>query len=62
MKSPKRFLLKDFEFQCGAMLPEVELIYQTYGVLNADKSNVILYPTSYGAQHSDVDWLIKPEG
>ena len=28
--------------------------------LNADKSNVILYPTSYGAQHTDTEWLIGP--
>jgi homoserine O-acetyltransferase/O-succinyltransferase len=37
----------------------VELVYQTYGRLNNDISNVILYPTSYGAQHSDIDWLIS---
>lgn len=44
------------------MLPEANLVYQTYGELAADKSNVVLYPTSYGAQHPDIDWLIRPEG
>lgn len=44
------------------MLPEATLVYQTYGELAADKSNAILYPTSYGAQHPDLDWLIRPDG
>ncbi|MBE9064228.1 alpha/beta fold hydrolase [cf. Phormidesmis sp. LEGE 11477] len=56
------FVVKDLELQCGVMLPEVKLIYQTYGVLNSDKSNVVLYPTSYGAQHTDVDWLVRSGG
>lgn len=54
--------LKDFPLQCGQTLPEVRLVYQTYGQLNCDRTNAILYPTSYGAQHSDIDWLIKPGG
>ncbi|MEM6254281.1 MAG: alpha/beta fold hydrolase [Cyanobacteria bacterium P01_D01_bin.156] len=62
MTSPKSFVLKDFSLQCGETLPEVEIIYQTYGELNAERSNVVLYPTSYGAQHSDVDWLVRPGG
>ncbi len=57
----KTFTLKNFSLQCGAVLPEVKLVYQTYGELAADKSNVILYPTSYGAQHTDIDWLIRAD-
>ncbi|MGD1895682.1 MAG: alpha/beta fold hydrolase [Phormidesmis sp.] len=56
------FILKDFELQCGVVLPEAKLIYQTYGQLNSDRSNVVLYPTSYGAQHTDVDWLVRTNG
>ena len=56
-----RFKLKNFNLQCGETLAEANLVYQTYGELNSDKSNVILYPTSYGAQHPDIEWLIKPE-
>lgn len=56
------FLIKDFKLQCGVTLPEVTLVYQTYGMLNANRSNVVLYPTSYGAQHTDVDWLVRPGG
>jgi homoserine O-acetyltransferase len=56
--SAPSFTLQNFELQCGVTLPEATLVYQTYGELNRDRSNVILYPTSYGAQHSDIDWLI----
>lgn len=52
------FVLKDFALQCGVTLPEAHLAYQTYGNLRDDRTNAILYPTSYGAQHSDIDWLI----
>ncbi len=43
---------------CGIEVPSLRLAYKVYGSLNAQKSNLILYPTSYGAQHSDIDWLI----
>jgi homoserine O-acetyltransferase/O-succinyltransferase len=62
--------LTDFPLQCGVVLPEIRLVYQVYGNYNADSfacakgdhSNVILYPTSYGAQHPDLEWLIRPDG
>ncbi|MBW4443429.1 MAG: alpha/beta fold hydrolase [Plectolyngbya sp. WJT66-NPBG17] len=56
------FILKDFPLHCGATLPEAQIVYQTYGTLNRDRTNAILYPTSYGAQHTDIDWLIRPDG
>lgn len=56
-----QFTPKNFNLQCGVTLSAVNLVYQTYGELNSDKSNVILYPTSYGAQHPDIEWLIKPD-
>lgn len=52
------FLLKNFRLQCGLTIPEAKLVYQTYGTLNGDRSNAILYPTSYAAQHPDIEWLI----
>ena len=33
---------------------------KTHGTLNAARSNLIVYPTSYGAQHPDLEWLIAP--
>jgi homoserine O-acetyltransferase len=41
-------------------LPNAKLGYKTQGRLNADKSNIILYPTPYPAQHGDIEWLIGP--
>jgi len=61
-RSPRYFTLENVSLQCGAVLPQAQLVYQTYGELASDRRNVILYPTSYGAQHTDIEWLIQPEG
>ncbi|WP_207714199.1 hypothetical protein [Scytonema sp. UIC 10036] len=29
--------LKNFQLQCGAVLPEAQLVYQTYGELASDR-------------------------
>ena len=55
------FEIENFSLQRGITLPRAEIAYQTYGRLAADKSNLILYPTSYGAQHYDTEWLIGPD-
>ena len=60
MSTVSEFRLGDFELQRGRVLPDARIVYATYGTLAADRSNVVLYPTSYGAQHSDIDWLIGP--
>ncbi len=54
------FRLPQFELQRGVTLPKATLVYATHGELNPSRSNAILYPTSYGAQHKDVNWLIGP--
>jgi pimeloyl-ACP methyl ester carboxylesterase len=54
------FELENLTLQRGITLPRAEIAYKTYGRLADDKSNVILYPTSYGAQHHDTEWLIGP--
>ncbi len=54
------FELGRFQLDNGDVLPEAKLVYSTYGTLNAARSNVVLYPTSYGAQHTDIEWLIGP--
>ncbi len=54
------FEFENLTLQRGITLPRAELAYKTYGRLADDKSNVILYPTSYGAQHTDTQWLIGP--
>ena len=55
------FELGDFALQRGRILPGAQLVYATYGTLADDGSNAVLYPTSYGAQHTDIDWLIGKE-
>ncbi len=52
------FDLGPLVLQRGLTLPKAHLAYKTYGTLAPDKGNVILYPTSYGAHHTDIDWLI----
>jgi homoserine O-acetyltransferase/O-succinyltransferase len=48
----------DVVLQSGLTYRGAKLAYKAYGTLNAAKSNVIVYPTSYGAQHPDTEWLI----
>jgi homoserine O-acetyltransferase/O-succinyltransferase len=47
--------------QSGMRL-EAKLSWKAHGTLAPDRNNVIVYPTSYGAQHPDLEWLIRPEG
>jgi len=56
------WMAANFRLQCGVTLPKARVVYQTYGELSRDRDNVILYPTSYGAQHTTIDWLIGPDG
>ena len=43
------FDLGDLRLQCGMTVPGATLAYKTYGTLADDRSNVVLYPTSFGA-------------
>ena len=52
--------LGDMRFQRGATVRGCKLAYKTFGTLNADKSNVVVYPTWYSGQHTDNEWLIGP--
>jgi homoserine O-acetyltransferase len=52
----------DVALQSGAVFPGMRLSYRTYGTLSPAKDNAILYPTSFGAQHQEIDWLVQPDG
>lgn len=58
MSNHLTFELGPTTLACGIQVPALQLAYQVYGKLNADRSNLVLYPTSYGAHHTDIDWLI----
>ena len=47
--------------QSGMTLPNARIVWKSYGTLAPAKDNVIVYPTSYSAQHPDIEWLIGPE-
>src|SRR5262245_46653405 len=54
----KVFAAGDVKLQSGKTFPDARLAYKMFGTLNADKSNLILYPTSFNAQHYDTQWLV----
>jgi homoserine O-acetyltransferase/O-succinyltransferase len=56
------FDLGDLPLQSGAVLPGAQLRWKTHGTLSPARDNVVLYPTSYSAQHPDLEWLIGPDG
>lgn len=56
------FRLGDLPLHRGGTLPEARIVWKTHGRLSPARDNVVLYPTSYGAQHPDLEWLIGPEG
>ena len=45
------FELGNFPLTSGAVLPDARLSWKTHGALSPKRDNVILYPTSYSAQH-----------
>lgn len=52
------YKLGDVELQSGITLRDARLAYKTYGTLNEDRSNAIVYPTWYSGRHWDNEWLI----
>lgn len=60
MRDYEIYELGDVLLQSGDTLPHAVLAYKTYGTLNAEKNNVILYPTWFAGQHTDNEWLIGP--
>lgn len=56
------FPLGDLVLQSGAVLPDARISWKTHGTLSPARGNVILYPTSYSAQHTDLEWLLGPAG
>ena len=56
----QRFPLGPFPLHGGRTLPEAHLDYRVHGQLNPGRTNVILYPSSFGGWPDDLDWLVGP--
>lgn len=52
--------LGPFPLACGHTIGEARLSYLQIGTLNAERSNLILVPSSYGARVEDLAWLAGP--
>jgi homoserine O-acetyltransferase len=59
--SSGRFELGDIPVESGGVLRDAVLSWKTHGTLSPGRDNVVLYPTSYSAHHSDLEWLIRPD-
>ncbi len=56
------FALGDLPVEHGGTITDARLAWQTHGTLNEARDNVVLYPCSYTANHTDLAWLIGPDG
>jgi homoserine O-acetyltransferase len=56
----RTFVMDKFTFESGATVPNVKVVYGTYGHLNAARDNVVLLPSHYMANHHGYEWLIGP--
>ena len=62
VSTKREFVLHNFKTESGAVLPEVKVVYGTYGTLNAAKDNAVLLPSHYMAKYRGYEWLIGSEG
>jgi len=52
------FTIANFKTESGVTLPQVRVVYGTYGKLNDAKDNVVLLPSHYMANFHGYEWLI----
>ncbi len=52
------FVIANFKTESGVTLPQVKVVYGTYGHLNAARDNVVLLPSHYMADHRGYEFLI----
>ena len=48
----------DLSLQSGETLVRAKLAYMTYGQLNPNKDNVVVFPTFFGGQHTHNEGMI----
>src|SRR5262245_26330042 len=54
------YVTTGFRTESGVVLPNVTIVYGTYGHLNAARDNAVLLPSHYMATHHGYEWLIGP--
>jgi homoserine O-acetyltransferase len=54
------FELGDWPVEKGGCIRGARLAWERHGKLNAAGDNLILYPSSYGATHATMAWLVAP--
>jgi homoserine O-acetyltransferase/O-succinyltransferase len=54
------FVADSFRFESGVTMPNVKVVYATYGRLDAARDNAVLAPSHYMADHNGYNWLIGP--
>ena len=59
--SEDTFECGNIALQRGGTLKSARIVYKTFGTLSAERDNAIVYPTSYSAHHTDIEWLVTPE-
>jgi len=52
--------LGDFEIENGQIIKDCQIGYRVLGEMNADKSNIVLYPTWFGGTSEHVSGLVGP--
>jgi len=57
-----RHFAEPLPLQSGALLPAYELVFETYGVLNADRSNAVLVCHALNASHHVAGWYADASG
>ena len=55
------FALGDMIAEKGGVIRDAQLGWESHGRLNEARNNLVIYPSSYGAQHDDMAWLIGPD-
>ncbi len=56
------YVLHNFKTESGAVVPELHVVYGTYGTLDAAKDNAVLLPSHYMAKYRGYEWLIGSPG
>ena len=60
LPSTALFPLGDVPLACGRTIREARIGYLQIGELNAERSNLVLVPSSYGARPEDLAWVAGP--